>query len=487
LIGKLFFQNKFDIDILPPKIKPKKNVVIFGAGISGLLTKISFETANDGAYDIKFFIDEDEKKIGTFIQGIEVKPFRYIKELIIQNKIDILIISIQNIKIEKIQFVEEICNKNNVSLRIVPKYRSINNNTNSSSELLDFIKLETILGRNKIKNSSENLIDLSDEIVLVTGAAGSIGSQISKDLVETNTKKIILLDQSESGLYDLYNSITEIENKSQIFVEIASIRDYFRLDQIFEKYKPTIVFNVAAYKHVPLLEINQYEALCTNILGSKNVLDLCLQHNVSKSVIVSTDKAVNPTSFMGATKRLIEMYSQLLNKKNKTKFIVTRFGNVIGSNGSVIPLFVNQIRNGGPITLTDPEITRFFMTIPEASKLVLESLYYSDIGDVFVFDMGEQIKIIDLAKKLIDLYSPIGEIEIKIVGLRPGEKLYEEVFSSTETLLETPNPKIKIAQFMNVYDSFEEDVNKLITKINQGKVDECYTLLKKIIPEYKNI
>jgi FlaA1/EpsC-like NDP-sugar epimerase len=325
---------------------------------------------------------------------------------------------------------------------------------------------------------------------MVTGAAGSIGSELARQLINYLPSKLILLDQSETGIYDLEFELKDkLPQNVQLVYIVASVTDRNRLAVIFKKHKPNIVFHAAAYKHVPLMENNPYEAIKVNVLGTRMMADLSVDNEVQKFVMVSTDKAVNPTNVMGATKRLAEMYTQSMNQLEgvKTQFISTRFGNVLGSNGSVIPLFKKQIEKGGPVTVTHPEITRYFMTIPEACELVLEAAMMGNGGEVFVFDMGEPVKIVDLAKKMITLsgYQVDKDIKLHFSGLRPGEKLYEELLNNNENTLPTYHPKILIAKVNTPSFAYMEvQLNDIQTILEYGHNTHLVAKIKEIIPEY---
>ena len=346
------------------------------------------------------------------------------------------------------------------------------------------IQIEDLLERDPIQLNDENIKkQLSGKVILVTGSAGSIGSELIRQIIKFNPKKIILFDQSESPLYDMDVSLSS--NTVDHEPVIGDIRNVDRLNTIFEKYKPQIVFHAAAYKHVPLMESNVYEAVLTNVIGTKNVADLSLRHNVEKFVMISTDKAVNPANIMGATKRIAELYIQL-NKETSTKFIITRFGNVLGSNGSVVPLFKKQIESGGPVTVTHPEITRFFMTIPEACQLVLEAGSIGNGGEVFMFDMGKPVKILDLAKKMIKLSGLIldKDIHITYTGLRSGEKLFEEVLMDSENTIPTDNKQIVIAKIQEIESSFINDFLILRDSLETQNDLLIVKSMKKIVPEF---
>jgi FlaA1/EpsC-like NDP-sugar epimerase len=355
------------------------------------------------------------------------------------------------------------------------------------------VKIEDLLGREEIQMNNKRISEeMNSQSIMVTGAAGSIGSEIVRQLIAYFPAKIILVDQAESGLFDLeYELSGLIPSNTELVVKVADVSDYQRMAFIFKTHKPGIVFHAAAYKHVPLMEKNPYEAVKINILGTQVLAELAAENGVDKFVMVSTDKAVNPTNVMGATKRFAEMYTQSMNQLEgvRTKFIATRFGNVLGSNGSVIPLFKKQIERGGPVTVTHPEITRYFMTIPEACELVLEAATMGEGGEVFVFDMGESVKIVNLAKKMITLSGlrVDRDIEIKYTGLRPGEKLYEELLNNDENTLPTHHPKILIATVNTpTYAFMEIQVAAMQKLLAEGGNNELVAKIKEVIPEYKS-
>jgi FlaA1/EpsC-like NDP-sugar epimerase len=365
-----------------------------------------------------------------------------------------------------------------------------------SNQLKNFA-IEDLLERKPIVLDNNAISSqINGKTVLITGGAGSIGSEIVRQIIPFNPYKIVILDQAESPLHNLKLEISEFEGKVKIRTIIADVRDFDLMTGVFEKYKPDFVYHAAAYKHVPLMEENPGQAIYTNVIGTKNLADLSQQFKVDKFVLISTDKAVNPSSVMGASKRIAEKYVQSLNchlsqsKRNSTKYITTRFGNVLGSNGSIVPLFTKQIQEGGPITITHPEIIRYFMTIPEACQLVLEAGAMGNGGEIFIFDMGKPVKIIDLAKKMIRLagFTPDNEIKIKIIGLRPGEKLYEELLNDTSKTLPTHNEKIMIGQ--DSFDNYEE-ISELVIQLSEtaksADNNEMVVLMKKIVPEFKSM
>ncbi len=353
------------------------------------------------------------------------------------------------------------------------------------------LKVEDLLGRKNIKlNNPAITAETENKVILITGAAGSIGGELSRQIAKQRFKKLVLLDQAESPLYDLQQSLN-LNNSDKIKCVVGDVRDLVFLDHLFNQYNFDIVFHAAAYKHVPLMEDNPYEAIWTNVVGSKNLADLSLKYNVKKFVMISTDKAINPTNVMGATKRAAEIYVSSCYGKGNTSFVITRFGNVLGSNGSVIPLFEKQMSEGGPLTLTHPDITRYFMTIPEACQLVQEAAVMGQGGEIFVFDMGSSVKIMDLAKRMIRLkgYRYPEDIDIKIVGLRPGEKIFEELLANGENTLETHHPKIMIAKINHENLTFKcEKLKELVTMTSLQKMDpmSLVKVLKEIVPEFKS-
>ena len=376
-----------------------------------------------------------------------------------------------------------------LNVKSIPHINTWINGELTANQIQD-VKIEDLLGREPISLSNKNVTkELKDKVVLVTGAAGSIGSEICRQVLHYSPKKLVLLDQAESPLYDLQFELKNNEPYKNMGVPmefvIANVKDYRKMKDVFERFKPQVVYHAAAYKHVPLMEEFPYEAVYVNVFGTKNVVDLAIDHKVEKFVMVSTDKAVNPTNVMGATKRIAEIYTQS-RQSAETKFITTRFGNVLGSNGSVIPLFKKQLEKGGPLTVTDRNIIRYFMTIPEACSLVLEAGSIGENNNIFVFDMGKPVKIYDLAKKMIML-SNMHDVEIEITGLRPGEKLYEELLATKENTIETENPKIMRAK---VRQYTKEEVNTEISELEEilGSCDgyKIVGKMKQIVPEFKS-
>ena len=472
--------------------KENKKVLIYGAGASGILTRNALMQDIYISYNVAAFVDENQGKVGKMLEGIRILPPQIVftKDYIEKNKIDQLIISIQNLCPEKQRSIVEEALDLDLEVKVVPAIdKWINGQL--SSEQIRKVKIEELLQRDPIKMDSSNVSKyIFGKSVLITGAAGSIGSGLVRQVLTYRPAKLILLDQAESALYDIQTEISNSEelNKHSHLAEyvIASIKDKFRMQQIFETYKPDIIFHAAAYKHVPLMENNPYEALLVNVFGTRNLADMAVKHKVKKFVMISTDKAVNPTNVMGASKRIAEIYTQSLSNGN-TQFITTRFGNVLDSNGSVVPLFRKQIEKGGPVTVTHREITRYFMTIPEACNLVLEAGAMGQGGEIFVFDMGRPVKIYDMACKMIKLSGlEIGkDIEIKEIGLRPGEKLYEELLNNEENTLPTYHPKILRAKVREYDKSFiQRSFDDLTHLIIDANVFELVAKMKEIVPEF---
>ncbi|MFK8045519.1 MAG: polysaccharide biosynthesis protein [Crocinitomicaceae bacterium] len=469
------------------KTKNKIPTIIFGAGVYGLITKhtLDKEARIDGK--VVAFIDDDLKLVGKTLEGTKIYHTKRLSELISDLEVKKLILAIKKIPAAHKRKIIRICIEANVEVLNVPDPKNWINGEFSTGQIKP-VNIEDLLGREQIQLNSDKLYDqFSNKVIMVTGAAGSIGSEIVRQLTEYLPKRIIMVDQAESPLYNLEVELKENNKIHLTETVIGDIRNYDRLKRVFDFFNPNIVFHAAAYKHVPLMEENPSEAILTNILGSKNMVDLSLQYKVDKFVLISTDKAVNPTNVMGCSKRIAEIYAQSANTKNTTKFITTRFGNVLGSNGSVIPLFKKQIEAGGPLTVTHKNITRYFMTIPEACQLVLEASNMGVGGEIFVFDMGESVKIYDLALKMIQLsgLQVDKDIEIKVTGLRPGEKLYEELLATEENTLNTHHPQILKAK-VRVYnfDSISGEINNLISEFTGQNNTAIVKKMKAIVPEF---
>lgn len=468
--------------------KTEKVILIYGAGISGLVTKRTIEKDTLIDYKIIGFIDDNKKLSGNILEGLKIYHTSKLQRLIKDGNIDLIILAIQDPNEENQKYVVDVCFENNIEIHKVPSTKSWINGEFSVKQI-KAIKIEDLLGRSVIQLDEAKIKkELTNEVVLVTGAAGSIGSGMVRQIAKYQPKKIILLDFAESAMYDFVNELKSQDPNLPLEVVIGDIRNYDRMKRLFEVYRPHYILHAAAYKHVPLMEDNPSEAVLTNVCGTKNLVDLAVEFDAHKFVMISTDKAVNPTNVMGASKRIAEIYAQNKNGLGKTKFITTRFGNVLGSNGSVIPLFKRQIEQGGPITVTDERITRFFMTIPEACQLVLEASTIGEGGEVFVFDMGESVKIIDLAKKMIKLSGlQIGkDIEIKVTGLRPGEKLYEELLSDAETTLPTHHKKILKAKVQVTGQRELDLITELIDLFHSQENHKIVAKMKEIVPEFKS-
>ena len=464
----------------------KDRVLIYGAGISGLITKRTIEKDGRSDQAIIGFIDDDKKLSGNRLEGKTIYHSSKLEKLIREEGVTKLIIAIQHPDKNNQNIIADFCIENNITVQKVPSTKSWINGEFSLKQISK-IDINQLLGRKPIFLDEKRIgSELKGKIILVTGAAGSIGSGMVRQISKYYPAKLILLDQAESPSYDLQNELLSENNNLDFEVVIGDIRNYERMKNVFQTYAPNYVFHAAAYKHVPLMENNPSEALLTNIQGTKNLVDLSLSMDVLKFVMISTDKAVNPTNVMGASKRIAEIYAQNANSIGSTKFVTTRFGNVLGSNGSVIPLFQRQIDQGGPITVTDERVTRFFMTIPEACQLVLEAGTMGEGGEIFVFDMGESVKIIDLAKKMIRLSGlELGkDIQIKITGLRPGEKLYEELLAKEENTLATHHPQILKAKIREENDSRINDISDLVAMFGDQNNIKIVTKMKSIVPEF---
>lgn len=456
-------------------------VVIFGAGRTGTATANTLASASRKYY-IKGFIDDDPNLCGKTIMGQKIYPREKQEFLIKYKDIDQLIIATNRISTERKNEIFELCHANKVKVLTVPPISTWTDGKLSENQIKE-IRIEDLLGRKEIKING-NLInsELSGKRILISGAAGSIGSEIVRQLTNFPVE-LILLDAAETPLYNIENELEDKYPNVHKDIIIASVTDKNVLKEVFAKYKPQIVFHAAAYKHVPMMERSPYEAAYNNIIGTKNIADTALETGAEKFIMISTDKAVNPTNVMGASKRYAEMYIQQLNFRGVTKFITTRFGNVLGSNGSVIPRFKAQILRGGPVTVTHPEITRYFMTIPEASRLVLEAATMGKGGEIFLFDMGEAVKIRSLAERMIKLsgLEPDKDIEIKYTGLRPGEKLMEELLTKKENTLPTYHEKIFIAKQEDVNpQEVEKSISELAELLSSDQEDRDMAIVENI-------
>ncbi|GET24680.1 nucleoside-diphosphate sugar epimerase/dehydratase [Prolixibacter sp. NT017] len=471
---------------------PLKRVMLFGAGELGLITLNVLEQDHISGYKVVGFIDDKRTLNGKTLNGIPIYSARQaFRRVVKAEQVQEIIISINqpNISPTRKKELLEMCLDNNIQLKQIPAVNDWMNGQLNSKQIRN-VMIADLLSREAIHLEIDKIKEgLKDSIILITGAAGSIGSEIVRQLMAFDIRHAILYDQAETPLYDLQNELKVKFPKTSFDLIIGDVRDPFRLYQVFNKYQPDIVFNAAAYKHVPLMEAHPYEAIRVNIGGTLLLADLSVQFKVKKFVMLSTDKAVNPTNVMGASKRICEIYIQALSQKEgiTTQFITTRFGNVLGSNGSVVPLFQKQIEEGGPVTVTHPDITRFFMTIPEACQLVLEAGFMGKGGEIYVFDMGKPVKIYDLAKRMISLsgFVPEQDIAIKFTGLRPGEKLYEELLANKENTLPTHHPKIMIAQVRKYpYDEVNESIRGLLAAVQLEDEEKLVNRMKLLVPEF---
>ena len=467
--------------------RPTENVIIYGAGAAGIIAYNALIQDFRIEYRVVAFIDDDMSKVNQNLNGVPVMRVRNVlmPKFIKNKQVSQLIIAIPTIRLKHKQAITTRALDLGLTVKAVPQVSTWLNGSFSSNQIED-IKIEDLLGRDPIKMDNVNIVrEVVDKVVMVTGAAGSIGSEICRQLLQYQPKKVIMVDQAESPMYDLQ---FELKNTYKDHLErmefiIANVKDKARMEEVFETFRPNLVYHAAAYKHVPFMEENPYEAVYINVFGTRNVADLAIKYGVQKFVMISTDKAVNPTNVMGATKRMAEIYIQS-RSTDQTHFVTTRFGNVLGSNGSVIPLFKKQLAAGGPLTVTHKDIIRFFMTIPEACNLVLEAGAMGEGGDIFVFDMGKPVKIYDMALKMIQL-SGRHDIEIKEIGLRPGEKLYEELLATKENTIPTYHPKIMRAQVRKYpLEAIDREYNEL-WEVLEGMDDmKIVGKMKSIVPEF---
>ena len=442
------------------------NTMIIGAGEAGrlLINEIGNNPTNF-SNKVRCVIDDNKNKIGTYIRGIPIVGSRNDIEVNCDKyNIKEIIIAMPSISKEKLSLIVDECQKTKCNIRILPNISEMIGKP--SMKKVRQLSYEDFLGRNQvIVNDSEISDNIRNKVIIVTGGGGSIGSELCRQIAGCRPSKLIIFDIYENNAYDIEQELIRNYPGLDVIAVIGSVRDYDRLEVVFKKYNPSVVFHAAAHKHVPLMEVSPNEAVKNNCLGTLNTVKLAHKYKVNKFVLISTDKAVRPTNIMGATKRICEMIIQTYNKKSDTDFVAVRFGNVLGSNGSVIPLFLKEIDNGGPVTVTHKDITRYFMTISEAVSLVLQAYVYAKGGEIFVLDMGKPVKIYDLAEKLIRFkgLEPNVDIKIKITGLRPGEKLYEEMLMAEEGLEATPNKLIHIGKPIKINGTkFIKDLNKLI-------------------------
>lgn len=473
--------------------KNRKNLLIIGAGDAARDIIKTLKTTMRNTYNIVGLIDDNEGKFHYLISGVKVLGDRYkIVEICKENKVDVIFFSIANISNQDKKEILQICQETGAKLRILPGTADIIKNKNVMQNLRD-VEIEDILGREPIVLDNKNIGEIiKNKPILVTGGGGSIGSELCRQIVKYKPSKLIIFDIYENNLYNI-----EIELKAnpdnndvEIVPIVGSVRDKKKLENVFQKYSPYLVFHAAAHKHVPLMEGSPLEAIKNNVFGTYNTVNCANKYNVKKFILISTDKAVNPTNIMGASKRMCEMIVQAKNKVSNTDYAAVRFGNVLGSNGSVVPLFKKQIAEGGPVTVTHKEITRFFMTIPEAVGLVLQAMSYANGGEIFVLDMGEPVKIYDLAVSLIKLtgLEPDVDIPIKVTGLRPGEKLYEELLMKEEGLTQTEHNKIFIGKPSKITNEELENKLEILQELVENEnveIDKIKQTMRKVVPTYK--
>ncbi|MBS1639254.1 MAG: polysaccharide biosynthesis protein [Bacteroidetes bacterium] len=481
------------------------HVIIYGARANGTTLKKTIEQASDNEYKVVAFIDDEPSVVGKTVDGTPVYPFADAKILFAAWNIKTLFFAKTDFELDEKNKVVDFCINNQIKVMNIPPMKDWIHGHLNIKQLRE-VKIEELLGRPPINLHNQAVIDhLRDKRILVTGAAGSIGSELVRQLAAVYPALLIICDQTESGLYQVeYEVQQQYKLGNALRVYLGDIKDEVSIETLFSKYQPQVVFHAAAYKHVPMMENHPSEAIRNNVLGTKTLANISEKYGVERFLFVSTDKAINPTNVMGASKRIAEIYCQsfynketspvadegiiqMVGKPKRTKFITTRFGNVLGSNGSVIPRFKEQIANGGPVTITHPDIIRFFMTIPEACSLVLEAMTMGNGGEIFLFDMGEPVKILDLAKKMIQLTGliPGKDIELKFTGLRPGEKLFEELLNKEEEVIPTHNKKILVAKVIEYdFDTVSNNIDNLIVLALKNEDEEVVKQMKRIVPEY---
>ena len=461
--------------------------MIAGAGTSGsvILKEMMTSKYIDGY--VVCFVDDDKNKLGKILNGIPIAGNRDdILILVEKYRVDEIYIAMPSATAKQRKEIIEICRKTKCAIKILPGIYQLLNGEVSISKLRR-VEIEDLLGRDPIKvNLDEIMGYVSNKVILVTGGGGSIGSELCRQIAAHHPKQLIILDIYENNAYDIQQELKDKYPELKLTVLIGSVRNMHRIESIFEKYRPNIVYHAAAHKHVPLMEESPNEAIKNNVMGTYKTATIADKYRVERFVLISTDKAVNPTNIMGASKRMCEMIIQMFNNNSKTDFVAVRFGNVLGSNGSVIPLFKKQLEQGGPITVTHKDIIRYFMTIPEAVSLVLQAGAYAKGGEIFILDMGEPIKILDLAENLIRLsgYTPYEDIQIEFTGLRPGEKLYEELLMAEEGMKDTPNKLIHIGKPIEFdHNVFKEQLDLLVEQAKEDS-ETIRDTVKKIVPTY---
>ena len=466
-----------------------RNTLIIGAGEAGNMVINELKLSVNLDSHICGIIDDDKAKQGTYIQGIRVLGGRdQILPAVQKYKVNEIIVAMPSVSKKKVKNILEICQKTNAELKIVPgMYQFVNGE--AQVEKIRPVQIEDLLGREPVRIDLDSVINyVKNKVVLVTGGGGSIGSELCRQVAANHPKMLIIFDIYENNAYEIQQELKREYPSLHLEVLIGSVRNTSRIDKVFEDYRPDIVYHAAAHKHVPLMEDSPTEAIKNNVMGTYKTAKKADEYGAEKFVLISTDKAVNPTNIMGASKRLCEMVVQMMSRHSKTDFVAVRFGNVLGSNGSVIPLFKKQIAAGGPVTVTDKRIIRFFMTIPEAVSLVLQAGAYAHGGEIFILDMGDPVKIDDMARNLIKLsgYEPDKDIKIVYTGLRPGEKLYEEMLMKEEGMKDTPNKLIHIGQpIIFDDDEFKQELATLDKVANEnGDGNEMKKLVAKVVPTY---
>ena len=472
----------------------RKNVLVIGAGEATKILLTTIKNSMKDTYKVVGLIDDNENKLNYAISGNQILGTRYdIPRICKENNVEVIFFTISNISPDDRRKILEICQETGCKVRILPGTKELIKDKPLIQSFRD-VQIEDLLGRDPIRLDNKNIGKLiENKVVLVTGGGGSIGSELCRQIIKFKPSKLVIVDIYENNLYDIEQELKFNYPDMEIDAIVASVREKHRLNEIFEQYHPYLVFHAAAHKHVPLMETSPLEAIKNNVFGTYNTVRCADEYGVKRFILISTDKAVNPTNIMGATKRLCELIIQAKNKVSKTEYAAVRFGNVLGSNGSVVPLFKKQIAKGGPVTVTHKEITRFFMTIPEAVSLVLQAMSGAKGGEIFVLDMGEPVKIYDMAVKLIKLsgLEPDVDIQIKVTGLRPGEKLYEELLMAEEGLTETKHDKIHVARPSDIdMEKLEAKLAKLqhlLDNTNNEQKDEIKDVISEVVPTYRNL
>lgn len=465
----------------------KKNVLIVGAGDAGAILIKEINNNSSLAYKVVGLIDDNDNKVGKRIYGVKVLGNRNkILQVCKQLRVDEIMIAMPSVDAQHQKEILDICKEYTNNIKTMPGIYKLVDDGIDVKQMKD-VDINDLLGRDPIKLKAEHIDKyIKDKTIMVTGGGGSIGSEIVRQIVKFSPKKIIILDIYENNAYDLQMELNRNWPQVDKDVVISSVRDLKRMEQVFKKYHPDVVFHAAAHKHVPLMEENVPDAVKNNIIGTYNVCKCCDKYGTKKFVLISTDKAVNPTNVMGATKRFCELIIQAFNEVSKTDFVAVRFGNVLGSNGSVIPLFKKQIEKGGPITVTHPDITRFFMTIPEAAQLVIQAGGFAEGGEIFVLDMGKPVKMVDVARDLIRLsgYKPDVDIKIEYIGLRPGEKLYEELLMDEVALTSTEHEKIFVEKPKDANMEFIDESIREFSNVDNMSKEEIIELIEEKVPTY---